>query len=60
MAESAKRKPFRILPDDEFWKLTTEERVAYLKEAMEVRNDINRQIDAGITHLLPTKRSGDG
>lgn len=45
------RKPFRILPDDEFWALTTQQRIDYLKEAMEVRNNINRQIDSEITAL---------
>ena len=47
--EKPERKPFRILPDDEFWALTTQQRIDYLTEAMQVRNSINRQIDAELT-----------
>ena len=47
-------KRFRILHDDEFRALTTQQRVEYLKEAMAVRNSINRQIDAEISNLLPS------
>jgi hypothetical protein len=52
MDKSPKR--FRILHDDEFRALTTQQRVEYLKEAMAVRNSINRQIDAEISNLLPS------
>ena len=58
MAEP-ERKPFRILHDDEFWALTTQQRVEYLKEAMAVRNSINRQIDAEISNLLPSAKRKD-
>jgi len=47
-------KRFRILHDDEFRALTTQQRVEYLKEAMAVRNSLNRQIDAEISNLLPS------
>ena len=44
---------FRILSDDEFQALSTEQRIEYLKEAMLARNSINRQIEAEINDLLP-------
>ena len=56
MAEPG-HKPFRILHDDEFRALTTQQRIEYLKEALEVRNSINRQIDAEISNLLPSASS---
>jgi hypothetical protein len=59
MEKPPERKPFRILHDDEFRALTTQQRVEYLKEAMQVRNSINRQIDAEIGNLLPSSRRRD-
>jgi hypothetical protein len=53
MDESPKRRQFRLLPEHEFRALTTQQRIDYLKEAMEVRNGINRQIDGEISALLP-------
>ncbi len=44
-------KPFRLLSDEEFSALTTAGRIEYLKQAMEVRNRINRQVDAQIAKL---------
>jgi hypothetical protein len=45
---------FRLLTADEFDALTTQQRVDYLKEAMAVRNSINRQIDTELTAILPS------
>jgi len=52
--DKAQPKRFRILHDEEFQALTTQQRIEYLKEAMLVRNSINRQIDAEISNLLPS------
>ena len=49
-------KPFQLLSNREFQALTTEGRIAYLKQAMEIRNSINRLIDAAVTDTLPPFR----
>lgn len=45
--------PFRLLADEEFKALTTEGRVEYLKRAMALRNNINRQVDKFVVTILP-------
>ena len=39
---------FRLLTDEEFKALTTQQRVDYLRHAIEQRNAINKQIDSSI------------
>jgi hypothetical protein len=53
--DQSKPKTFRLLSDVEFWALTTQGRIAYLQQAMEVRNKINRQIDAEVTKTIPPR-----
>ena len=54
--ETPEGQTFRLLTEDEFDALTTQQRIEYLKEAMAVRNSINRQIDAELTAVLPSGR----
>jgi|KBSMisStandDraft_5_1062788.scaffolds.fasta_scaffold124743_3 hypothetical protein len=54
--ETPEGQTFRLLTEDEFDSLTTQQRIEYLKEAMAVRNSINRQIDAELTAVLPSGR----
>ena len=39
---------FQLLSDEEFWALSTEERLEYLGRAVQQRSAINRQIDAAL------------
>ena len=54
--ETPEGQTFLLLTEDEFDSLTTQQRIEYLKEAMAVRNSINRQIDAELTAVLPSGR----
>ena len=51
--ENADAEPFRLLNDEDFARLNTAEKVAYMKRAMEAQSVLNRQIAAGLFQLAP-------
>src|SRR3954468_5738938 len=51
--KSAKPEVFRLLNDEEFRHLSTQQKVAYMKRAMEAQKTVNSQIAEGLFHLAP-------
>lgn len=41
-------RPFRVLPEDEFRRLTTEQRAAYLREAVDALEELKSQLRRSI------------